>query len=171
MRNNFQAISLKKWLFCAAGIVLVDQITKLAILRRFSEGERVNFTSFFDLTLAYNPGAAFSFLANAGGWQRWFFTALALIVSGVIVFWLRKETRTLPALGLTLVLGGAIGNVIDRIWLGKVIDFLLVYWKDWYYPAFNVADSAITCGAIVLIFDSFFGKNPEEKSDKGVQRV
>ncbi len=161
---NFREINLKKWLLCAAGIVLVDQLTKLAILKRFSEGERVNFTSFFDLTLAYNPGAAFSFLANAGGWQRWFFTALAIGVSGLIVFWLRKETRTLPALALTLVLGGAIGNVIDRIWLGKVIDFLLVYWKDWYYPAFNLADSAITCGAILLIWDSFFGPKPSSDS-------
>jgi signal peptidase II len=168
---NFQTISLKKWLFCAAGIVVVDQITKLAILRRFTEGERMNFTPFFDLTLAYNPGAAFSFLANAGGWQRWFFTVLAIVVSGVIVVWLRKETRTLPALGLTLVLGGAIGNVIDRIWLGKVIDFFLFYWKDWYYPAFNVADSAITCGAILLIFDSFFGKNSKEISKGGLNRV
>ena len=77
--------------------------------------------------------------------------------------WLRKETRTLPALGLTLVLGGAIGNVIDRIWLGKVIDFLLVYWKDWYYPAFNVADSAITCGAVLLIWDSFCGPKEAAK--------
>jgi signal peptidase II len=168
---NFQKISFKKWLFCAAGIVLVDQITKLAILRKFTEGERMNFTPFFDLTLAFNPGAAFSFLANAGGWQRWFFTALALAVSAVIVMWLRKETRTLPALALTLVLGGAIGNVIDRIWLGKVIDFLLVYWKDWYYPAFNVADSAITCGAILLIFDSFFGKNSDADLKKEAKRV
>jgi signal peptidase II len=168
---NFREISFKKWLFCAAGIVIVDQITKFAILKRFTEGERMNFTPFFDLTLAYNPGAAFSFLANAGGWQRWFFTVLAIVVSGVIVMWLRKETRTVPALGLTLVLGGAIGNVIDRIWLGKVIDFLLVYWKDWYYPAFNVADSAITCGAILLIFDSFFGKDSKEISKDGMNRV
>jgi signal peptidase II len=164
--------SLKFWLSCAAGIVIVDQITKLAVLKCFSEGERMNFTPFFDLTLAYNPGAAFSFLANAGGWQRWFFTVLAIVVSGVIVMWLRKETRALPALALTLVLGGAIGNVIDRIWLGKVIDFLLVYWKDLYYPAFNVADSAITCGAILLIYDSFFGpKTPPESAERKAKDV
>jgi signal peptidase II len=162
------AISIKKWLFCAAGIICVDQATKFAVLNRFREGERLNFTSFFDLTLAYNPGAAFSFLANAGGWQRWFFTGLAIAVSALIVFWLRKETRTLPALALTLVLGGAIGNVIDRIWLGKVIDFLLFYWKDWYYPAFNVADSAITCGAALLIWDSFFGPKEPPEAKKNV---
>ncbi len=164
MRSALNTQGLKYWLICAAGIVAADQITKFAVLKRFSEGERLSVVPFFDLTLAYNPGAAFSFLANAGGWQRWFFTILAITVSGVIVMWLRKETRLIPALALTLVLGGAIGNVIDRIWLGKVIDFLLVYWKDWYYPAFNVADSAITCGAVLLLWDSFFGPKSESES-------
>ncbi len=152
------------WLGSAAGIIALDQLTKWLVLGAFREGERKNFTPFFDLILAYNPGAAFSFLADAGGWQRWFFTALAVTVSGFIVWWIKKETRTLPSLALTLVLGGAIGNVIDRIIHGKVVDFLSVYWKDWYFPAFNVADSAITVGAVLLIWDSFFG--PKEANSK-----
>jgi signal peptidase II len=160
MRN----LSLRGWLTCAVGIVALDQITKWWILGVFKEGERTNVLPFFDLILAYNPGAAFSFLAGAGGWQRWFFTILAIVVSAFIVLWLRKEHRFLPSLGLTLVLGGAIGNVIDRLIHGKVVDFLLFYWKDWSYPAFNVADSAITCGAILLIWDSFFGPKPEGTS-------
>jgi signal peptidase II len=149
--------SLKKWLICAAGIVALDQLTKWAVLANFSDGERKNFLPFFDLILTYNPGAAFSFLANAGGWQRWFLTVLAIVFSVFTIFWLRKETRTLPSIALTLMLAGAIGNVIDRILHGKVVDFLLFYWKDWYYPAFNVADSSIFCGVVLLIWDSFFG--------------
>lgn len=150
------------WVSCAVGIVALDQLTKWLILGAFRDGERRNYLPFFDLILTYNPGAAFSFLASAGGWQRWFFTGLALIVSGFIVWWMRKEHRTLPLIALTLILGGAIGNVIDRIIHGKVVDFLLFYWKDWYYPAFNVADSAITVGAGLLIWDSFFGPKTRE---------
>jgi signal peptidase II len=161
---------MRKWstsvlLICAAGIVALDQFTKWGILQAFKDGERRNILPFFDLILTYNPGAAFSFLAGAGGWQRWFFTALALVVSAVIVVWLRREKRSLPACALTLILGGAIGNVIDRLIHGKVVDFLLFYWNDWYYPAFNVADAAITCGAILLIWDSFFGpKHPQDRA-------
>lgn len=154
MRSNW---TLRTWLLCAVGTIALDQLTKWWIVGAFKEGERFNVLPFFDLILAYNPGAAFSFLAGAGGWQRWFFTVLALVVSIFILLWLRKEKRFLPSLGLTLVLGGALGNVIDRLIHGKVVDFLLFYWQDWSYPAFNVADTAITCGAILLIWDSFFG--------------
>jgi signal peptidase II len=145
------------WLGSALAIVAFDQGVKWLVLRTFREGERFNVLPFFDVILAYNPGAAFSFLASAGGWQRWFFTVLAIVVSVFIVGWMRKERRLLPLLALTLVLGGAVGNVIDRLIHGKVVDFLLFYWEHWYYPAFNVADSAITVGAILLIWDSFFG--------------
>jgi signal peptidase II len=158
---------LSFWLGCALAIVLLDQLTKWLILASFREGERKNILPVFDLILAYNPGAAFSFLAGAGGWQRWFFTLLAIVVSVFIVVWLRKETRLVPSLALTFVLGGAIGNVIDRLVHGKVVDFLLFYWKDWYYPAFNLADSAITCGAILLIYDSFFGPKDHEVKTEG----
>ena len=110
---------------------------------------------FFDWILTYNTGAAFSFLADAGGWQRWFFVALALVVSAWCWRWLNREHDARVQLALTLIIGGALGNVIDRIWLGKVIDFILVYWAPWnyYYPAFNVADSAISMGAVLMLWD------------------
>jgi signal peptidase II len=151
------------WLSCAVGTIALDQLTKWLVLAKFREGERLNLLPFFDLILAYNPGAAFSFLAGAGGWQRWFFTGLAIVVSVFIIMWMRKEKRTLLLVALTLVLGGAIGNVIDRLIHGKVVDFILLYWKDWYYPAFNIADSAITIGAILLIWDSLFGPKESAK--------
>ncbi len=152
-----RSIALKTWLLIAAGIVVLDQLTKWLILDAFRDGERKNLLPFFDLTLTYNPGAAFSFLAGAGGWQRWFFTIIALVVSVFVIRYLQKETRSLPCAGLTLILGGAIGNAIDRLIHGKVVDFILMYWKDWYYPAFNLADSAICCGVALMIYDSFFG--------------
>jgi signal peptidase II len=109
---------------------------------------------FFDFTLLYNPGAAFSFLAQADGWQRWFFTVLGLVAS-VFIVWMMHKNRSNKRLmlALALILGGALGNVIDRIAYGHVVDFLLFYWKDWYYPAFNIADTCITLGAILLILD------------------
>jgi signal peptidase II len=109
----------------------------------------------FNLTLVYNRGAAFSFLSQAGGWQRWFFAVLALVVSVGLVIWLRKLKRHefYSAIGLTLILGGAIGNLIDRVRLGYVIDFLDVYYQQWHWPAFNIADSAITVGVMFLLLD------------------
>jgi signal peptidase II len=118
-------------------------------------GERVPvIPGFFDFTLVYNRGAAFSFLAGAGGWQRWFFTGIG-IAAAVFIVWMlaRHGSQRLFALALSLILGGAIGNVIDRVWQGKVTDFVLLYWRDWHWPAFNVADMAITCGAALLILD------------------
>ncbi len=149
---------MRKWLTLALVIVILDQISKQAILASLSYGERLAvIPGFFNLTLAFNPGAAFSFLADAGGWQRHFFTALALGVSAGIVYMLKKHlAETRFCLQLSLILGGAIGNVIDRIIYGHVVDFIQVYYQDWYYPAFNVADSAICAGVILMLVDGLF---------------
>ncbi len=149
--------SMKRWLWFATVLVVVDQATKFWIERSFAFGERLPVVpGLFDLTLVYNRGAAFSFLAGASGWQRWFFTALGLGAAGFIVWLLaRHASQRLFALALALILGGAVGNVIDRIARGQVVDFLLVYWQRFHWPAFNVADSAITIGAILLIVDEF----------------
>lgn len=143
------------WLALAMAVVAIDQAVKWTILHTFSLGERVNvIPGFFDLTLLYNPGAAFSFLANAGGWQRWFFTAIGVVASVFIVFLLRQSAgQKLFSFGLAMILGGAIGNVVDRLIHEKVVDFLLFYVHPNYFPAFNLADSAITLGAICLILD------------------
>ena len=142
------------WLLIAAAIVLLDQITKQLVEQQLYYAERLSVLPFFDITLLYNPGAAFSFLADGAGWQRWFFTAVALIATTLIVYMLRKSPQQkLFCTSLALILGGAIGNVIDRIWHAHVIDFLLFYWHNAYFPAFNVADIAISCGAALLILD------------------
>ena len=144
------------WLALAALIVLADQLTKIAVVRGFEFAERRTvLPGWFDLTLVYNKGAAFSFLAGAAGWQRWFFTAVGAVASVAIVWMLaRHGSQRLFAAGLALILGGAIGNVIDRVLRGQVVDFLLAHWNDrWYFPAFNVADMAITLGAALLILD------------------
>jgi signal peptidase II len=135
-------------------LLIVDQLTKLWFDSSLRYGERVQVLPFFDFTLLYNPGAAFSFLADQAGWQRWFFTVLGL-GAAVFMLWMMHTNRTQQRLllALALILSGAIGNVIDRIAYGHVIDFLLFYWQNWYYPAFNVADSCITLGAILLILD------------------
>ncbi len=136
-------------------IVIVDQLTKILTVRSFEMGDRKTIIpGFFDLTLVYNKGAAFSFLAGAGGWQRWFFTIFGIIAAIVIVWLLaRHGGQKMFAYALTFILGGAVGNVIDRVHQGKVTDFLLFYHDRWFFPAFNVADSAITIGAILLILD------------------
>ncbi len=147
------------WLAIAALVIIVDQLSKQAITRSFAFGESLTVTSFFNLVLAYNTGAAFSFLADAGGWQRWFFAGVALIASVVIVYFLRKhrdEPRFCSA--LSLILGGALGNLIDRILLGHVVDFLDFHAAGYHWPAFNVADSAISIGALILVWESFHGK-------------
>jgi signal peptidase II len=144
------------WLLLAAAIIVLDQAAKLYFNGSFAYGQRVHVLPIFDLTLVYNRGAAFSFLATEAGWQRWFFTVLGIGAAVVITLILRRQGRQAHprfALALSLIMGGALGNVIDRVAYGHVIDFLLFYWKDWYYPAFNVADVAITCGAILLVLD------------------
>ncbi len=146
---------LGAWLSLAALVVVLDQLTKALIQRSFSFGERLPvIEGLFDLILVYNEGAAFSFLAGAGGWQRWFFVVLGLAAAAFIVHLLRRHgSQRMFALGLALILGGALGNVIDRLVHGHVVDFLLLHWRNWYFPAFNVADSAITAGAAALILD------------------
>jgi len=142
------------WLALAAVLVVCDQSSKYWFDTSYAYGQRVAVLPFFDFTLLYNPGAAFSFLADGQGWQRWLFSVIALAVVVLILFLLRKHPgQTLFCSALTLVLGGAVGNLIDRVHYGHVVDFLLFYWKSWHFPAFNVADIAISCGAVLLILD------------------
>ena len=144
------------WFLVAAAIILADQLTKWAVLARFAPGERLEVTGFFNLVLAFNRGAAFSFLAGAGGWQMPLLVGFALIAAVVLsVLLVRSPGRTLFCAGLALILGGALGNVIDRLRFGHVVDFLDLHAAGWHWPAFNVADSAITVGAALLILDGF----------------
>jgi len=146
---------MRNWLALSAVVIVLDQITKIWVTLIFSYGDSRPVTSFFNLVLAHNTGAAFSLLAEAGGWQRVFFTAIAVIASVVIVWLLRKHRgQFLFSLALSLVLGGALGNLIDRVRFGYVVDFLDFYYGNYHWPAFNVADSAITGGVILLVLDS-----------------
>lgn len=145
-----------RWLSLAALIIVLDQISKLLISGHFVYGESLRITGFFNLVLAHNTGAAFSFLDSAGGWQRWMFTAIAIVASIWIVRLLRQHAHQPTfCLALALVLGGALGNLIDRVAYGYVVDFLDFYWNTYHFPAFNVADSAISVGAALLLLDSF----------------
>src|ERR1700723_2571395 len=146
------------WLLLSACVVLADQLSKAYITRHFMEFEFTRILAVLDVTCMHNVGAAFSFLATASGWQRWLFIGLAVAVSIAIVAWLWRMPRShrLLAAGLSLVLGGAVGNVIDRIRLGYVVDFIHFHWDRAYFPAFNVADSAITVGAACLLLDALF---------------
>lgn len=148
-----------KWLWLSLLVIVLDQLTKYMASSLLTYYKPLAVMPMFNLTLMHNTGAAFSFLNDAGGWQRWFFTIIALGVSVFLTLWLKRLTaqEKLQAIALALILGGAIGNVIDRIWLGYVIDFLDVYYQNWHFPAFNIADSAITIGAVLIIYDSFFG--------------
>ena len=145
----------QRWLWLSLGVIAADQITKAAILATLHEGGARVVTGFFSLILTFNTGAAFSFLASADGWQRWLFAAIAVGASILVVSLLRRGGSVLYCAGLALILGGALGNLYDRLALGKVVDFLLFHYAGWAYPAFNVADSAITIGAGLLIADSF----------------
>jgi signal peptidase II len=146
--------NLAPWLGIAAIVILLDQLTKIVINKLWLYGEEKVITSFFNLVLAYNRGAAFSFLAGADGWQRYFFTAVGVLAVGYIIYLLRRHGgQRLFCWGLTLVMGGAIGNVIDRVMYGHVVDFLDFHMKGVHFPAFNVADMAITMGAMILILD------------------
>jgi signal peptidase II len=142
------------WIGIAALIVVADQFTKVLVLGSFQYGESLPITSFFNLVRVHNLGAAFSFLADAGGWQRWFFTGLGTVAALVMVWLLRAHAgQRLFCSAISFILGGAVGNVIDRLMHGYVVDFLDFYWGRWHFPAFNLADSAITLGAILLILD------------------
>ncbi len=146
-----------RWLPLSVAVIVLDQITKLLIVQHFTYGERLNLLPVLDLTLAYNPGAAWSFLAAESGWQRWLFTGLSIVVSAALLLWLRRlkaRSQGLLSCAVSLILAGALGNVIDRIRLGRVIDFVMVYWDEHMFPIFNVADSAITVGAAFLLLDA-----------------
>ena len=153
-----------KWLWLSFVVLVLDQVTKLAVAANMQLYQSIQVLPFFNLTYVHNTGAAFSFLSEAGGWQRWFFAVLAFVISVVITVWLvrLKRHETLLAVSLALVLGGAVGNLIDRLAYGYVIDFLDVYYQDWHWPAFNIADSAITIGVALMIAESFgLGKKGE----------
>jgi len=146
-----------RWLWISLLVIVVDQLSKLWIERTMSLGDSFVVLPILDIVRAHNTGAAFSFLADAGGWQRWAFTLLAVGVSIALVFWMRKlalATQGLLAFGLTLIVGGAIGNVIDRVEHGYVVDFVHAHWGPHYFPAFNVADAAIVAGVLGLLYDS-----------------
>lgn len=147
---------VRGWLSLAMVLVGLDQLTKVLAEDWLAPYEPVPLLPFLNLTLMYNEGAAFSLLSQAGGWQRWFFIAVGLGVTGVLVAWLRglKTSERLQALGLTLIIGGALGNLIDRILYGRVVDFIDVYYGRWHWPAFNLADSAITVGVVLLIWEA-----------------
>jgi len=142
------------WLFISVLVIVLDQLTKLGADSQFTYGQRLAVLPFFDLTLLYNRGAAFSFLAQEAGWQRWFFTVLGIGASVAMAWMIRRHPGERRAcLALALIIGGALGNVIDRLAYGHVIDFLLFHWQERFFPAFNIADSAITVGAVLLILD------------------
>lgn len=142
------------WLSLALLLALLDQLTKVLILGAFEHGQATPMTSFFNLVRVHNSGAAFSFLASASGWQRWFFTAIGVAATVFIVYLLRAHPgQKLFCFALACILGGAVGNVIDRLLHGYVVDFLDFHWGGWHFPAFNLADSAITLGAICIILD------------------
>lgn len=142
------------WLGLALILLIADQFTKVLILGYYRLGDSTPVTSFFNIVRVHNPGAAFSFLASAGGWQRWFFTTIGVAAAIFIIWMLRSHhQQRLFAFALACILGGAIGNVIDRVLYGYVVDFLDFHWRGWHFPAFNIADSAITIGACALILD------------------
>jgi signal peptidase II len=145
-----------RWFAVAAAVVLADQVTKAIVLSRFAFGERLELTPFFNMVLVYNKGAAFSFLSNATGWQTPLLIGFALVAIGIVgTLIVRSPGRRLLCFGLALILGGALGNVIDRFRYGQVVDFLDFHAAGWHWPAFNVADSAITVGALLLILEGF----------------
>lgn len=145
-----------RWYLLALAVVGLDQFTKGLASSELVYGRPLEVFFWFNLTLQHNTGAAFSFLSDAGGWQRWFFTAIAVVISVVLVIWLARAERGhwLLALSLALILGGALGNLWDRLELGYVVDFISVHYAGWYFPAFNIADSAITVGAACMLLDS-----------------
>jgi signal peptidase II len=154
MARSSGAPSLAVWLGLALVVIVLDQFAKTLILGTFQLGDSRHVTSFFNVVRVHNTGASFSFLAGAAGWQRWFFIGLGLAAAGFIVWMLRSHPeQTLFCFAVTMIMGGALGNVVDRLLHGYVVDFIQVHWQDSYFPSFNLADSAITLGAVLLIVD------------------
>lgn len=145
-------------------VILLDQITKLSVDRSLELYEQIKILPVFNITLAYNEGAAFSFLADAGGWQRWLLTGISLVVSIVLAVWLYRMSlrERFTALSISLILGGAVGNLIDRAIYGHVVDFIQVHYNGSYFPSFNIADSAIFCGTALLLWLTLFDKSEEQ---------
>ncbi len=146
-----------RWWWLVLLVLVADQLSKVWVIQNFSLGESVSLLPVFNFTYARNYGAAFSFLGDAGGWQRWFFTLIAVVVSIVLAIWLSRlaKSQLKLSLALSLIISGAIGNLIDRSLYGYVVDFLHVFYQNWHYPIFNIADCAISIGAVLLIWDSF----------------
>ncbi len=157
-----------KWIWVTLVVIVVDQLTKYIASTSLDMYQPIAVMPMFNWTLMHNPGAAFSFLANESGWQRWFFAVIAVVVSIVIFIWIKKleQHEKWQAIALALILGGAIGNVIDRIWLGYVVDFIQVYYQQWYWPAFNIADSAISIGVAMIIIESIREYRTERQNNK-----
>lgn len=157
MARSYKSSDLQRlfaWLGLSALVLIIDQLTKILAKSNLFEGSPKVVNEFLNWTLVYNPGAAFSFLAQAGGWQRWLLTGFGIGAAAIMVWLMRKHAhQTVFALALSLLLAGAIGNVIDRMTYGAVVDFIDVHYLDWHWPAFNIADSAITLGVVLLIFD------------------
>lgn len=156
------------WYSLALLIIVLDQVTKGMAEQYLEYGRPVVLTSWFNLTLQYNPGAAFSFLSDAGGWQRYFFSGIAVVISAVLIVWLYRlpTTQRMLPLSLALILGGAIGNLWDRVALGHVVDFISVHYGGYFFPAFNIADSAISVGAVLMILDSVLAPRPDTTGGK-----
>ena len=168
MRTHGGCLKARNWYLLSLAVIVLDHITKFLATWKLEYGQLVPLLPVLDLTLLHNRGAAFSFLSDAGGWQRWFFTAVAIGVSAWIALWLHRlpaGKRWLSA-SLALILGGAVGNLIDRVIQGYVVDFIFVHWGDSYFPAFNVADSAITVGAIMMMVDVLFLDREDRHADQ-----
>ena len=167
LKPELKTLPWLKWFALAATILLLDQLTKLWIMAEFSLGQSLYVNGIFNLVRAHNEGAAFSFLSDAGGWQRWLFSGISIVVSFIIAVWLTRlpRQRVLEALALSLILGGALGNLYDRLTLGYVVDFLDFHWGNWHFAAFNVADMAISVGAVLIIVDGLFFQQADEKDD------
>ena len=157
-----------RWLWLAVIMLIIDQATKWWVITNFKFRESVAVMPMFNLTYARNEGAAFSFLDDAGGWQRWFFTVIAIAISSLLLYWMRglNKSQKLLSIAYALVLSGAIGNLIDRVLYGYVIDFLDVYYQQYHWPVFNIADSAICIGAVLIIFDAITSKEPSKEQVK-----
>ncbi len=154
------------WLWISVLVIALDLITKFAVVDAMSLGESIQILPFFNFTYVHNYGAAFSFLSDAGGWQRWFFTAIGVGAVGLILYWLKQmpKNQKLQGVAFTLILGGAIGNLYDRNVYGYVVDFLHFYYQNWHFPAFNIADIAISCGAGLLIIEILFFSSEQDEA-------